>query len=183
MSKSVRSPIQLAVTIEALRFAEAKFWSRVDVGKRSECWMWKRGVTGSGYGSFVLPGEVSPTGVALHINAHRVAWMLDHGRVPPKHAVIDHLCGNRLCCNPQHLDAVAQVINSTRAGVLGIGFKSAQPKAYCAKDGTVTWRVRFRRYGEMGKVTESSKTFPSRNAALEFISTQPWQAHEDDLAE
>jgi len=168
------------VTIDVLRSIEERFWARVDVGSAARCWVWKRGVAGSGYGSFIIPGAASPTGKALHIGAHRVAWMLGNGQQPPKHAVIDHLCGNRLCCNPAHLEAVAQVINATRAGVVGMGFKAAKPKPYTAKDGTVTWRVRFRRYGERGRIVEGSQTFRSEAEAERFIADRPWTPYVEE---
>jgi len=34
----------------------------------------------------------------------------------PKGFVLDHLCKNRSCINPKHLEAVTQKINAERAG-------------------------------------------------------------------
>jgi hypothetical protein len=169
-----RSTAQTAVSIEALDAAAGKFWARVDMRGRDECWLWTRGVTGAGYGSFALPGALSPTGSPLHVGTHRIAWMLEHRKHPPTWAVIDHLCGNRTCCNPRHLEPVAQSINSVRAGLIGRGFKCAQPKPYTAKDGTVTWRVRFRKYRGRGEIVQGSKTFKSEAEALGFIAENPW---------
>jgi len=38
-------------------------------------------------------------------NAHRVAYVLAHGPIAAG-LHVDHLCRNRLCCNPAHLEAV-----------------------------------------------------------------------------
>lgn len=44
--------------------------------------------------------------------AHRVAFELTHGSVP---AELDHLCGNRDCVNPSHLDPVSHRTNMSRS--------------------------------------------------------------------
>lgn len=46
-------------------------------------------------------------------SAHRVAYELTHGSAP-EGLVIDHLCRNRLCCNPAHLEAVTGLENVRR---------------------------------------------------------------------
>ena len=44
---------------------------------------------------------------------HRVMWAIQNGPIPHKKQ-IDHLCGNRLCCNPTHLDLVTHKQNQRR---------------------------------------------------------------------
>ena len=66
---------------------------RIDLGN---CWQWKGG--GSKYGSYNrVESRVAGT------SAHRVAFWLENGRVPK---VVDHLCENRMCVRPSHLDEV-----------------------------------------------------------------------------
>lgn len=48
-----------------------------------------------------------------HVIAHRLAYEKAFGPIP-KGMVIDHLCRNRACINPQHLQAVTHVVNTMR---------------------------------------------------------------------
>ena len=77
--------------------------------KPSPCHLW-RGPTsgtgrGGGYGRMSLNGQT----VATHI----VAFTHYYGYVPSKKQ-IDHLCNNRLCCNPAHLELTSHLTNQRR---------------------------------------------------------------------
>jgi hypothetical protein len=72
-----------------------RFWGRVKVGHKNECWPWLGGQKGNGYGQF-NPKE------GTSIVASRMAWILTHGKISRKLHVC-HKCDNPICCNPNHL--------------------------------------------------------------------------------
>ncbi len=71
----------------------ARFWTKVDKRSGNECWNWKAGVRGKGYGCFRYEGKME--------TAHRVAWMMEHGQIPAGLHLL-HYCDNPLCVNPAH---------------------------------------------------------------------------------
>ena len=77
----------------------SRFWKWADASRGFEvCWEWTGYIGNHGYGSFtVRKGKAE--------SAHRVAYRLTHGTIPDGHH-IDHLCSNRACVNPYHLEAV-----------------------------------------------------------------------------
>ena len=90
-------------------FQAARFWSYVEKRGPGECWLWTGGTTGDGYGRFNLRGGAS------HKNsgAHRFAYEALRGPIPAE-VVIDHLCRNRLCINPSHMELVTTQENVRR---------------------------------------------------------------------
>jgi hypothetical protein len=83
------------------------FWHRVH--KTQSCWIWTAAAS-NGYGLFNYHG--------YSLRAHRVAYALANGGIPTG-LVIDHLCADKLCVNPSHLEAVTASENSRRAHVNG----------------------------------------------------------------
>jgi len=84
----------------------ARFESKI--GSREDCWIWIGALDGHGYGDFRTCGK--------WIGAHRFSYELYVGPIP-KGLVIDHLCRNPRCVNPEHLEPVTMAENTAR----GIG--------------------------------------------------------------
>lgn len=88
-----------------------RFWSFTDKRGPSECWNWTGHVSSKGYARIrVRSGLVGPK---LFMRAHRFAYELLVGAIPDG-LTLDHLCRNRRCVNPAHLEAVPDRINVLR---------------------------------------------------------------------
>lgn len=75
------------------------------VQKSDGCWSWSGANNGNGYGRFYSEGT--------RIYAHRVAYEALVGTVPAG-MELDHLCRNRGCVNPAHLEPVTHRENTLR---------------------------------------------------------------------
>jgi len=80
---------------------------RVDIGPG--CWEWTRGTNGVGYGRVSWGGRYE--------YVHRILYQHFVGPIPDG-LELDHLCRNRLCANPEHLEAVTSTENKRR-GIAG----------------------------------------------------------------
>lgn len=89
-----------------------KLFFKLAVDTKTECWHWLGHRSPQGYGIWRV-AEVRT------ILVHRMVYTFKHG--DPGQLVIDHLCGVRDCCNPEHLEAVDSTTNILRGN------------GYCAK--------------------------------------------------
>jgi hypothetical protein len=91
-----------------------RFWEKVAEATEpspagwSGCWLWTASLNPTGYGAFGLGGRAG----RMHV-AHRVAYEWIVGKVPAG-LELDHLCRDRRCVNPAHLEAVTHRENVRR---------------------------------------------------------------------
>lgn len=82
------------------------FWRKVDMSGPDGCWQWRGLIMPDGY------GQVQMVGANARV-AHRVAYEEVKGPIPAG-LVLDHLCRNRSCVNPEHLEPVTHRENVLR---------------------------------------------------------------------
>ena len=72
------------------------------------CWIWTAGLDISGYGElWIGPGK------SQEAKAHRVSREIFKGAIP-QGLECDHLCRNRSCVNPDHIEPVTRQVNFQR---------------------------------------------------------------------
>ena len=115
-----------------------RFWNKVDIRNKNQCWHWKGSViwrksieVRHKYGVFTVRKK--------KYKAHRVSYMLINGRIPDNH-VVRHECDNPKCCNPNHLISGTQHQNDMDRTIRGrtrnqhLGrINSEQEKEYAGK--------------------------------------------------
>ena len=75
----------------------------------SGCWVWTGSLDRHGYGRF----KATVDGRKRDFSAHRAAWLSMRGPIPYP-LMPDHLCRNRACCNPDHMELVTNSVNTLR---------------------------------------------------------------------
>lgn len=128
-----------------MRLSE-RFWARVRRAGPDECWIWLGPRTPQGYGLFSFR-SLGRWGVG----AHRYAYLLVHERIP-RGAIVRHVCGERLCVNPEHL----------RAGTYLDNYKDG------VRHGTLTPRKQLDRKTARAAINDLARGTPSSHVARKY---------------
>ena len=86
-----------------------RFWAKVRVLPNS-CWQWTGARALNGYGHLGMGSRT--------VYAHRLAYDTLIGPIPDG-LELDHLCRNRGCVNPSHIEPVTRAINLQRSPLVG----------------------------------------------------------------
>ena len=99
----------MAAKVDCRGTIEERFHSRYRVDEMTRCWNWTGALSAGSYGSIYKDGRMQ--------KAHRVSYELLRGAIP--HGLqLDHLCRNRRCVNPAHLEPVTASENILRSPLL-----------------------------------------------------------------
>jgi hypothetical protein len=121
---------------------EERLWGRVDKTADGGCWVWTGALNAAGYGAIGKDNKV--------LRVHRVTYELLVGPIP-EGLQLDHLCRNRACCNPEHLEPVTNRTNWLRGqnptavflrdGICKRGHEVTPENTYKRKNGGLLCRL------------------------------------------
>ena len=99
-------PRQTQITLDHLEEKlPQRILDKIFIDEESECWVFKGDPSSNGYQRLWIHGH-------RHM-AHRLIYEYATGKDIRKWQ-LDHLCENRACCNPNHMDPVTPKINCKR---------------------------------------------------------------------
>jgi hypothetical protein len=114
--------------VRTIKPVQDRFWPKVDKNgpdyNGTPCWVWTGAHSKGGY------GQIRGVNGTVTLYTHR--WSYEHHKGPiPDGLHLDHLCRNRSCCNPDHLDAVTNGENTRR----GVGAAAQHARQTHCKNG------------------------------------------------
>lgn len=130
-----------------------RFWAKVSVSE-SGCWNWSPISRADGYGAYY-------TGNRRMSLAHRVAYAAIRGEIPAG-LQIDHLCRNRSCVNPDHLEPVSHRENIIR----GVSPSAVNGSKDHCKRGHALTPENVHEYHRRGGVTRVCRACMRINSAI-----------------
>lgn len=101
---------------------QARFFAKVALPNEQGCMLWMGTMRRDGYGSLCVNYE--------RWLAHRFSYSVFNGSIPDG-LVIDHLCRNKRCVAPDHLEAVTQAENMRRGNVTKVRSAQQRAKTHC----------------------------------------------------
>jgi hypothetical protein len=168
IAKSFSLPLESITQI-----IEERFYSKIMIMPNG-CWLWTGKISTSGYGRLFV-GE----GRKRVVQAHR--WIYEHinGEIS-NDLDVDHLCRNRWCVNPEHLEPVTRRENLLRGNTI---VASHAIKTHCPSghpyDGKNTYYYKGLRYCKICRNIhrERSRLKYAKKASLSRPYRLPRQKH------
>lgn len=138
-----------------------RFFSKVVISRNTSCWVWTDHLE-FGYGIFSIRGTI--------FRAHRFAYIIYKGAIE-EGLVIDHLCRNKRCVNPDHLEAVTQSLNITRGKL-----PTSKPiRAFCAQGHPLSGRNRLPRGKTGARCRICKRTYSREWARIKLNVKNPYR--------
>lgn len=104
-----------------------RFWRHVKIDPASKCWNWTASVNFDGYPQSIVGSRTDNTRRTVRLSRFFYEY---YKKKIAKGMEIDHLCRNRRCVNPDHLEAVTHQENVNRADKSLMGLHNKN-KTHC----------------------------------------------------
>jgi hypothetical protein len=91
-----------------------RFMKHFHPSNSQDCWLWTGNIIGNGYGMIPLPKRHKSKESGVY--AHRYSWQL-HNSPIKEGMTVDHLCHQKSCLNPSHMEIVSLAENGRRGAI------------------------------------------------------------------